>query len=110
MDNVQTLEVEATVTKRGQTTVPSAIRKILKVSAAEARIVYRVLADGSVLLSKKEQPGDPVIGAFLEFLARDMKNDFASLRPLSPEWLGDLRELVKGVAPDLDAPLPEEDE
>jgi bifunctional DNA-binding transcriptional regulator/antitoxin component of YhaV-PrlF toxin-antitoxin module len=34
-----TLEVEATVTKRGQSTLPSAIRKILKITNAEDRVV-----------------------------------------------------------------------
>ncbi len=110
MDLVPTMEVEATVTKRGQTTMPSAIRKVLKVTASEGRIVYRVLADGSVILSKKEGPGDPVIGEFLEFLANDTRNNLSSLRPLTPEWLSGLQELVAGVKFDMDAPLSKEDE
>jgi len=110
MDSVQTMEVEATVTKRGQTTMPSAIRKVLKVTASEARIVYRVLADGSVVLSKKEGPGDPVIGEFLEFLVNDTRNNLSSLRPLTPEWFSGLQKMVEGVELDMNAPLAAEDE
>jgi antitoxin PrlF len=107
---MDTLEIEATVTKRGQTTLPSAIRKVLKVTAAEDRIVYRVLKDGSVLLTKKESPGDPIIAAFLAFIATDIGNNLGSLRPVTPEWLTGLQQLVKGVNIELDAPLSEDDE
>jgi antitoxin PrlF len=107
---MDTLEIEATVTKRGQTTLPSAIRKVLKVTAAEDRIVYRVLKDGSVLLTKKEAPGDPLIAAFLDFIADDARNNLGGLRPVTPEWLSGLQTLVEGVAIDLDATLSEDDE
>jgi antitoxin PrlF len=107
---METLEVEATVTKRGQTTVPSAIRKVLKVTSAETRIVYRVMQDGSVLIAKKEGPGDPMIAEFLEFVAKDTRNNFGSLRPVTFEWLSGIRNLVEGVEVDLDAQLSEDDE
>lgn len=107
---MDTMEVEATVTKRGQTTVPSSIRKVLKVTATEGRIVYRVMKDGSVLVFKKEGPGDPIIAEFLEFIANDTRNNFGSLRPVTPAWLSGVRKLVRGVKIDLDAPLSEDDE
>ena len=107
---MDTLEVESTVTKRGQTTLPSAIRKVLKVTADDDRIVYRVLKDGSVTISKKEGPGDPIIAEFLEFIANDTRNNFSSLRPVTPEWLSGLQQLVKGIKVDLDAPLSPDDE
>jgi antitoxin PrlF len=107
---VDTLEIEATVTKRGQTTLPSAIRKVLKVTAADDRIVYRVLMDGSVTLAKKEGPGDPMIAAFLEFIANDTRNNFGSLRPVTPEWLAGVQKLVAGVEVDLEASLSDDDE
>ncbi len=107
---METLEAESTITKRGQTTVASAIRKVLKVTNAEDRLVYRVLKDGSVVLSKKEGLGDPIIAEFLEFIANDTRNNFASLRPVTPAWLTGLQQLVKGVQVDLDAPLSSNDE
>ncbi len=107
---METLEAESTVTKRGQTTLPSAIRKVLKVTSAEDRLVYRVMQDGSVVISKKAAPRDPIIAEFLAFLANDTRNNFASLRPVTSEWLSDLQQLVEGTEIDLDSPLSPDDE
>jgi antitoxin PrlF len=107
---MDTLEVEATVTKRGQTTLPSAIRKVLKVTAADDRVVFRVQKDGSVILTKKEAPGDPVIAAFLKFIADDTRSNVGSLRPVTAEWLAAMETLVEGVEVDLEAALSDDDE
>ncbi len=107
---IDTLEDESTVTKRGQTTIPSAIRKVLKVTKDDDRIVYRVQRDGSVIISKKQGPEDPIVAEFLEFIANDTRNNFSSLRPVTPEWLSGVLKLVNGVEIDLDAPLSPDDE
>lgn len=110
MNTAEVREFEAKVTKRGQTTVPAYVRKALNVTPAEGRIVYRVLRDGSVILTKKEGPGDPIIAKFLDFIAKDTLENLGSLRPVTPEWLSGLQQLVDGVKFDLDAPLSEDDE
>lgn len=107
---IDTLEDESTVTKRGQTTIPSAIRKVLKVTKDDDRIVYRVQRDGSVIISKKQGPEDPIVAEFLEFIANDTRNNFSSLRPVTPEWLSGVLKLVNGVEIDLDATLSADDE
>ena len=104
------LEAESTVTKRGQTTLPSAIRKVLKVTNAENKLHYRVLQDGSVVISKAEGTGDPMIADFLNFIEADARNNLASLRPVTPDWLTGIQALVKEVSVDLDAPLDPDDE
>lgn len=60
------LEIPATITDRGQTTVPAAIRKMLSLGKRD-RVVFRGLADGTVILAKQEvaDKPDPVIGKFL---------------------------------------------
>ena len=71
------LEVPATITARGQTTVPAAIRKMLALGKRD-EVVFRGLSDGTVVIAKKEARADdrdPVIGRFLEFLARDMARE-----------------------------------
>ncbi len=104
------LEVEATITRRGQTTVPAAIRKALKVENSGG-IVYRLEDSGQVSLVRKEVvEADPVIGHFLSFLAADMMARPGALRPVTAEWLDHLKDLVKGVEFDLDSPLSEDDE
>jgi len=106
------LEISATITERGQTTVPSAIRRMLALSKRD-QVVFRGLADGTVVIEKKQaraSEDDPVIGKFLEFLTRDMKNHSARIRPVPKALVSRGKALVKGVQVDLDAPLPDDDE
>lgn len=104
------LEIPATITERGQTTVPAAIRKMLALGKRD-QVVFRGLADGTVMLSKKEtraEEGDPVIGQFLDFLARDMTNEPERIRPVPKSLLARGKALVKGVTVDLDSALPDD--
>ena len=105
------LEIPATITERGQTTVPAAIRKMLALGKRD-QVVFRGLADGAVVVAKKPtrtDEGDPVIGKFLEFLARDMATKPARIRPVSKSLVARGKALVRGVEVDLDAALPEDD-
>jgi antitoxin PrlF len=105
------LEIPASITERGQTTVPAAIRKMLALGKRD-QVVFRGLADGSVVIAKKEpqvEDGDPVIGKFLEFLARDMAKEPARIRPVPRSLISRGKALVKGVRVDLDAPLPDDE-
>jgi antitoxin PrlF len=105
------LEIPATITDRGQTTVPAAIRKMLALGKRD-QVVFRGLADGTVMISKKEaraDQNDPVIGQFLAFLARDMAKEPARIRPVSKSLLARGKALVKGVKVDLDEALPDDE-
>jgi antitoxin PrlF len=105
------LEIPATITERGQTTVPAAIRKMLALGKRD-QVVFRGLADGTVVIAKKvsrAEDGDPVIGKFLEFLARDMAKEPGRIRPVPSSLVSRGRDLVKGVKVDLDAPLPDDE-
>jgi antitoxin PrlF len=105
------LEIPASITDRGQTTVPAAIRKMLALGKRD-QVVFRGLADGTVMISKKNaraEEGDPVIGKFLEFLARNMANEPARIRPVPKSLLARGKALVKGVKVDLEAALPDDD-
>ncbi len=104
------LEIEATITSRGQTTLPSAIRRALKVGTQGA-IVFRIEDSGQITVAKKEAVNeDPVIGQFLSFLAADMMARPMALRPVTADWLAGLQYLVKDVPIDLDAALSADDE
>lgn len=100
-----TLEIEATITERGQTTVPAAIRKMLGVK--KGPIVFKGLPDGTVVIEAKpeESEEDPVIAKFLEFLERDIKENPQRLQPLTQEMLDEINDLVGDLDIDLDAPL-----
>jgi len=104
------LEIEATITERGQTTVPAAIRKVLH---AEKRgtVIFRLSATGEITLSRKptEEIQDPVVGKFLAFLAKDMLAAPDRLKPVTVEWVEKMRGLVAGVEFDIDQPLSDDD-
>jgi antitoxin PrlF len=105
------LEIPATITARGQTTVPAAIRKMLTLGKRD-QVVFRGLADGTVVIAKKEtlpDRDDPVIGKFLEFLARDMAHEPARIGPVPRSLVSRAKALVRGVEVDVDAPLPEDE-
>ncbi len=105
------LEFAATITERGQTTVPAAIRKMLALGKRD-QVVFRGLADGTVVIAKKDtvaEDRDPVIGAFLAFLTRDMTAEPQRIQSVSRKLVARGKVLVKGVEVDLDAPLPDDD-
>lgn len=105
------LEVESKLTERYQTTVPDPVRRALGLSRHD-RIVYRLLDTGEVVLSRKSdaQEGDPVIGAFLAFMANDMEAHPERIRALDPSLRGRMAELVGDIDIDLDQPLDPNDE
>jgi len=100
-----TLEIEATITERGQTTVPAAIRKMLGIH--KGAIVFKGMPDGTVIIEPKpaEDEEDPVIAKFLAFLARDIEQNPQNLVPLTQEMLDEIDDLVGNMDIDLDAPL-----
>jgi antitoxin PrlF len=105
------IEIAATITERGQTTVPAAIRKMLSLGKRD-QVVFRGLADGTVVIAKKParaDEDDPVIGKFLEFLARDMAQGPAQIRQAPKSMLARAKTLVEGVEVDLDAALADDD-
>jgi antitoxin PrlF len=106
---MEVLEIEAAVTERGQTTVPAAIRKALRVGK-RGTVVFRLSDDGQVTLTRKiESEPDPVVGTFLAFMAKDMMANPNRLRYVTADWLAETRELVAGVAYDIEQPLSDDD-
>ena len=106
------LEVESTLTDRYQTTIPNAVRCALKLGKRD-KIHYSVQSDGVVVLARAapaEETDDPVVGHFLEFLARDMQLHPEHVEALDPAWLENIRSLVADVEVDLDSPLSPDDE
>jgi antitoxin PrlF len=104
MSAFPTLEIEATITERGQTTVPAPIRKMLGVK--KGPIVFKGLSDGTVVIEPKEgSTPDPVIEKFLDFLEKDMEKHPQRLAPLTQEMLDEIHDLVGHLDIDLDAPL-----
>lgn len=106
-----TLEVESTLTDRYQTTVPETVRRALRLGKRD-KIHYTILASGEVLLKRADSADeeDPVLTAFLDFLATEIAKHPDRLRTLDAGLAQRLQALVGGVEIDLDAPLPADDE
>ena len=105
-----TLEVQSTLTDRYQTTVPETVRRALRLGKRD-KIRYSVRADGEVVLTRADaaEAEDPVLGAFLDFLARDIAGHPQHLVMLDSALVQRLQALVEDVEIDLDAPLPVDD-
>jgi len=95
------LEEVSTITAKGQTTVPKAIRQALGVDYG-GRIAFRVDENGVTVHRADAEETDPAIDAFLNFLARDIERRPEALSALSPALAVRLAELTQGVAVDLD--------
>ena len=107
------LEIPATITERGQTTVPAAVRKMLGLGK-RGRVVFRGLSDGTVVIAKAKEAGveaddDLVLGHFLAFLERDMAERPQAIQAVPRSLVERARALVEGVEVDLEAALPDEE-
>ena len=105
------LEVESTLTDRYQTTVPEMVRRALRLGKRD-KIHYTIRPNGEVLLTRAAtaEGDDPVLGPFLDFLARDLANHPERLRAVDAGLVQRLQSLVSGVEVDLDAALSADDE
>lgn len=105
-----TQDLESTLTDRYQTTVPEGVRKALKLSKRD-KIHYTIRPSGEVLLTKAVAVDeDPVLGNFLNFLARDIGQHPDRLQLVDAGLVERIRSLVDGVELDLNAPLSDDDE
>lgn len=105
------LEVESTLTDRYQTTVPEAVRRVLKLSKRD-KIHYSIRPSGEVVLTRAQDSDceDPILGEFLNFLAADMAAHPERLRSLDADFVQRLESLVAEVDVDLDKALSVDDE
>lgn len=80
------IEEVSAITAKGQTTVPKAVRQALGVDYG-GKIAFRV-SEGGVTVVRAEEAEDPALGAFLGFLAEDIKARPEQLQAL-PEALAE---------------------
>ncbi|MBF0425049.1 MAG: type II toxin-antitoxin system PrlF family antitoxin [Magnetococcales bacterium] len=105
------LEAESTLTDRYQTTVPETVRRVLRLGKRD-KIHYTIRPNGEVVLSRAElsPEEDPILGKFLDFLARDMATHPEHLQAVDSSLAERIRALVGPIEVDLDVPLRPEDE
>lgn len=104
------LQAESSLTDRYQTTVPDLVRKTLGLNKRD-KIAYTINSDGTVTITRSEtSEADPVIGKFLDFLAKDMEQNPQHIQPITSKTIERIQSLVEDVEIDLDVSLPDEDE
>jgi antitoxin PrlF len=98
------------LTDRYQTTVPSGVRKQLKLGKGD-QICYRTEANGRVYIEPLTTgDSDPALGAFLDFIEADVIARPDRLRAFNGPLHERLAYLVADVNVDLDEPLSPDDE
>ncbi|MSQ72490.1 MAG: type II toxin-antitoxin system PrlF family antitoxin [Betaproteobacteria bacterium] len=104
-----TVALESTLTDRYQTTVPDGVRRALRLGKRD-RIRYLVQSNGSVVLQRADDADDPVLGSFLDFLARDIATHPQHVRAIDAGLARRMRTLARGVKVDLETALDPADE
>jgi antitoxin PrlF len=77
---------------------------------SDGRVVADYIGPGTLLVRMVEDPADsaeddPVLEAFLAFIDRDMREHPERIRPLSPDLLARVDELVGHIDVDMDEDL-----
>ncbi len=98
------IEEVCTITAKGQTTVPKAIRQALGVGYG-GRIAFRVEGGTVSVHAVTEPENDPALAPFLALLERDIAARPEALVPLMPELAARMTAATEGVAVDPDAPI-----
>lgn len=96
----------ATVTEKGQTTVPKSVRDALGLGHGD-RIAFSIDENRRVSIERDEaEETDPVIESFLTFLAKDMHaHPERSIADIPDALRNRIERLTLGMAVDLDAPI-----
>ena len=106
-----TLDAESTLTDRYQTTVPETVRRALRLTKRD-KIHYTIRPGGEVVLTRagSSDRDDPVLAAFLGFLAGDIAAHPERLQSVDAGLVERLHALTAGIDVDLDASLSVDDE
>lgn len=97
------------LTDRYQTTVPSGVRKHLRLGKGD-QIRYFTEASGRVYIEAVHDAPDPALSAFLDLLEADIQARPERLAAFDGALRDRLKGLVGDVEVDLDAPLSADDE
>lgn len=104
------IEETSKLTDRYQTTVPSGVRKQLKLGKGD-RIRYCTEPTGRIYIEPvRASEDDPALGAFLDFIEADIRVHPERLQALDGARHDKIKALVGDVEVDLDGPLSPNDE
>jgi len=97
------IEKTCAVTRKGQTTLPLAVRQLLGVSEG-GQIVVRAEGRRVTIEKVEAEHSDPAIEAFLRLIANDLATE-RNVGTLPDDLLESLRHALKDVEVDLNEPI-----
>ena len=103
MGSSATIEKTCTVTRKGQTTLPLAVRQVLGVSHG-GRISVRVEGGRVTIEPVEEEHRDPAISAFLHLIEADIAAG-RNIGTLPDDLVATLTKVLNEVDVDLDEPI-----
>lgn len=92
------------ITIKGQTTVPSGVRKAIGVGPGD-ELGYIIEGNRAVLVKATDDDQDEALGAYLDFLERDIRRHPERLRGIPAELVERIRALTRDTPVDLDEPI-----
>jgi antitoxin PrlF len=97
------IEETSTITAKGQTTVPKAVRQALGVDYG-GKIAYRIEKGRVTVRNPAAEHRDPALAAFLGLIERDLAAG-RNIRALPPSLAAAMRRALKKARIDLDETL-----
>jgi antitoxin PrlF len=96
------IEEVCTVTAKGQTTVPKAVRQALGIDYG-GRIAFRIENGAVTVHAADELDSDPALGPFPDLLAREIETRPEAIVALTPALIERIQGLTHGMGVDPDA-------
>jgi antitoxin PrlF len=103
MSTSATIEKTCAVTRKGQTTLPLAVRQLLGVPEG-GHIMVRAEGRRVTIEPVETEHSDPAIGAFLRLIANDIASG-RTVNTLPDDLLQSLQHALQDVEIDLDEPI-----
>jgi antitoxin PrlF len=97
------IEETSTITAKGQTTIPKAVRQALGVDYG-GKIAYRIEGGRVTVRNPEMEQRDPALAAFLGLIERDIAAG-RRVRNLSASLTAAMRRAKRGIRVDLDEKL-----
>ncbi|HLX16595.1 MAG TPA: type II toxin-antitoxin system PrlF family antitoxin [Bradyrhizobium sp.] len=94
----------STISSKGQTTVPKAVRQALGVNEGD-QIAFRVEETGITVRRAEEIRDDPAIASFLSFLSKDIQAHPEKLHAFPVSLVERIASLTKGIEFDPEAEI-----
>lgn len=96
--------IRSKVTSKSQTTLPKVLRAALDIGPGD-EVGYILEQGRAIMVKANAEDQDTAVGAFLDFLEKDIREHPEHVQGISPELVERIRALTGGEVVDLDEPI-----